>query len=199
MFLKKLLGLVAVLALSSCVETVVIGTVAGGVIVTQEKSFAETKDDFLIKNKLYAKFLVNGLKKPGNYIDVNVSEGRVLLTGIIRDKKTAGLASDLAWKVNGVKEVIDETELSENGLRLRDFTNNINDYTLTAQVEMKLLFAKDIASVNYELTTIDGVVYMIGIAGDESELRRALTIASKVRGVKKIVNHIILVDDSRRR
>jgi len=197
---KKFLLLAFTLFLASCVETVVVGTLSSGVIITQEKKFSETVSDSVIESKMILELTKNGLKTPVNSVEVIANEGRVLLTGIVRNRDKVGLANDIAWKINGVKEVIDETQTSENsGLRFRDVSGVMRDYSLTFQVEARLLFAKDLASVNYKITTVDGVVYLIGIAFDEVELRKALSTAAKVRGVKKIVNHIILADDDRRR
>jgi osmotically-inducible protein OsmY len=196
---KKIFALISVIFLSSCVETVVVGTLSTGVAITQEKKFSDTTKDSLIESKLILELVKNGLKTPGNTVEITVNEGRVLLMGVIRDRNKIGLANDLAWKISGVKEVIDETQTAEyDGLRPRDFSNGVTDYLITLQVESRLLFAKDLSSVNYKITTVNRVVYLIGIAFDEPELRRALTTAAKVRGVKKIVNHIILADDSRR-
>ena len=40
--------------------------------------------------------------KSGRYVSVN--EGRVLLTGVVRDETKEALAIRLAWKVDGVRE-----------------------------------------------------------------------------------------------
>ena len=42
-------------------------------------------------------------------------------------------------------------------------------------------------------------VYIIGIAYSLEEQQMVLKIASKVKGVEKVVNHIILADDLRRK
>ena len=41
-------------------------------------------------------------------------------------------------------------------------------------------------------------VYLLGLANDNSEMQKVLSMVAKVSGVKKVVNHIILVDDNRR-
>lgn len=200
---KKLLGVFAVSLLifsTSCVETVVVGSVVGGALVTREKSLNNTRHDIMISTTLGADFIANGLKNPGNSIDITVNEGRVLLTGIARDPQKAKLAQKLAWNVKDVREVIDEIQIREDGkFYARDVTVASRDYAITGEIETKILFGKNISSMNYQVTTVAGTVYLLGVADDESEMRHVLSIVSKVRGVDKVVNHVILENDSRRR
>ena len=183
---------------TSCVETVVIGSVAGGAVAVREKSLKNTRKDIVIGSVLLKEFVANGLKIPGDSIDFTINEGRVLLTGIARDPEKAQLAQLLAWKVAGVKEVIDEIQVREDGkFYAKDVATASYDYLITAQVDSKLLVARDINSLNFKTTTVAGVVYIIGVAENEFEMRRVLAIVSKVRGVSKVVNHVIFADDSR--
>ncbi|MBM5783039.1 MAG: BON domain-containing protein, partial [Pelagibacterales bacterium] len=129
-----------------------------------------------------------------------VNEGRVLLTGIVRDVQKAKLASDLCWSVKGVKEVIDEIQVRDgDSVHLKDFLSATADYSITSQIETKMLFDKKITTLNYQVTTVNKTVYFLGVAQNESEKRRVLSLASKVLGVKKVVDHIILLGDDRRK
>jgi osmotically-inducible protein OsmY len=199
---QKILFIPAILTLffaTSCVETVIIGATTAGVLTVREKSFKNTQKDVIIASKLGTEFISKGLKNPRNSIDISVNEGRVLLTGIARDPEKSKLASQLAWKVLGVKEVIDEIQVGEvANLRAADFGRAFMDYIITLEIETKLLFVNDAATVNYKITTVNKTVYLLGLANDNSEMQKVLTMVAKVGGVKKVVNHIILVDDSRR-
>lgn len=183
----------------SCVETVVVGSIATGVVVVREKSFSSTRKDVMMATALASEFVKNGLKNPSNSVDITINEGRILLTGIVRDHSKGKLAVDLAWKSNGVKEVIDEIQYSEDEkLRPRDFQIAFTDYLISLQLEAKLFFSGDVSAVNYKITTVNKTTYLLGVAYEDEELRKVLSIVSKARGVKKVVNHIILVDDNRR-
>lgn len=185
---------------TSCVETVIVGTAAGGFLAVREKSVKKTGSDVSIASKLGSEFVAKGLKNPGNSVDITVNEGRVLLTGIVRDAQKAKLASELAWKVSGVKEVIDEIQLRDgDSIKGKDITTSFSDYRITWTIETKLLFGKSISSVNFKVTTVARTVYILGVAQDNTEMQKVIALASKVRGVEKVVNHIILVDDPRRR
>ncbi len=184
---------------ASCVETVVGGSFVTAAVATREKSLKNTRYDIQIYTTLSADFVQNGLKNFGNSIDVTVNEGRVLLTGIARDVQKAKLASDLAWKVIGVKEVIDEIQVRDGeGMHISDYTSAVYDYFITGKIEGRLFMSKKVSTFNYKVTTVSGTVYMIGVAQNESELEKVINIVSKMRGVNKVVSHVILVNDRRR-
>lgn len=189
----------AAIFLTSCAETIVISTGATALVVMRDKSAKDTGQDVVIAAKMTTEFVKNGLKNPGNSVDIMANEGRVLLTGIVRDADKKKLASDIAWQIQNVKEVIDEVQLREGeSLRPRDFSKSLVDYFITSEIEARLLFAKNLASINYKITTVDKVVYLIGVAQSKEENQKVLNIAAKTSGVKKVINHVILADDQRR-
>lgn len=191
--------LLVVFSTTSCVETIVITTGVGAGLAYREKTVDDTRSDIKIATKIGFKFIKNGLKNIGNSVDITANEGRVMLTGIVRDPNKAKLAQDLCWQVKGVNEVIDEIKIDETGkLKIKDFSSSLYDYILTTEIETKFALAKDLRTLNYQITTVDNVVYLLGVAINEKEMNRAVAIASKVRGVSKVVNHVILADDSRR-
>ena len=184
---------------TSCVETVVLGSVTGTALVIRHKTVEETKNDAIISAKLTKKLLEKGLKKPGNSVDFMVNEGRVLLTGLVRNVTKAKLAQNLTWTISDVKEVIDEIEVSENEkIKATDFIRATRDYLVTGEFETKILFARDVSSMNYKVTTVNGTIYILGIASNKFEMRRVLSIAAKIRAVSRVVNHVILRNDRRR-
>lgn len=198
---KKISSIFALLTLffaTSCVETVIVGSVAGSALVLRHKTLEATKNDAIIGAKLAKEFLDHGLKVPGNSVDFTINEGRVLLTGSVKHVETAKMAQGFAWQVSGVKEVIDEIEVTNGGIKVRDVFRTTRDYLVTAEAETKLLFARDISSSNYKITTVHGVLYILGVAENQFEMRRVLSITSKISGVSRVFNHVILRDDSRR-
>lgn len=186
------------LLLSSCVETVVVASVATGVVATRDKTVKNTAKDSVIAAKLATKFLQNDLKKLGNNVDVNVNEGRVLLTGIVRKDGDIKKATKLAWEVEGVKEVINEIGFTRKELGSKSFSRTMKDSAVTTKVKSRLLATKNIKSNNYSVKTIDGIVYLFGIASDEDELELAGNVAAKTSGARRVISHVILQTDSRR-
>jgi len=191
--------LAIILSLTSCVETVVVASLSGGAVAIREKSINNTQKDVLIASKLGTTFLANGLKNPGNSVDISVNEGRVLLTGIVRSPNKAKLAQEYAWKADNVKEVIDEIQIRQDSLKARDFSSAFIDYLITWQLESKLLLSSKVHSINYKITTVNKTVYLLGIANDNAEMQNVLDQASKIKGVNKVVNHLLLINDAKRK
>ena len=176
-----------------------ISTGVGGALAYREKTIDDTRSDVKISTKIALKFISKGLKTPTTSIDITVNEARVMLTGIARDTAKAKLAQELCWQVKGVNEVIDEIQIREDGkFTFSDIGSAIYDYLITAEIETKFALAKDLRALNYQITTVNNEVYLLGVAIDEKEMNRAIAVASKVRGVNKVINHIILANDSRR-
>lgn len=198
MKISKILYVAILILTTSCVETVVMGFVGGGVLVTREKTLQDTRSDVVIAATLTANFITHGLKNPGNSINFTVNEGRILLTGIVRDSDKTKLAQEVSWNVVGVKEVIDEIQIRDDSLHVKDFSSAAYDYFLTTEAEAKLLFSPDINWPNYKITTVDGTLYLLGVSANDFEMQRTLSVVSKIRGVEKVVNHVLLRDDPRR-
>jgi osmotically-inducible protein OsmY len=190
---------ILLLFLTSCVETAIIGGGSLAILHTREKTFTNTQSDISIAATIATKLVLNKLKIPNNFVDTTVYEGRVLLTGVVDSTNKAKLAQDLAWQVEGVLEVIDEIQICENcKIGIAKTTQMLTDAIITSEIESKLFLAKRIRSFNFTVNTVQKTVYIIGIAYSLEEQKLVLKIASKIKGVKKVVNHIILADDLRR-
>jgi osmotically-inducible protein OsmY len=180
---------------TSCVETVVVSSATTGILVTRKKSLPDTAKDTEIAARLKVRLLEKGIFG----VSSMVNEGRVLLTGKVKNPKISRTAYDLAWGVKNVKEVIDEIEID-----LRDtayfsaISSEIRDAAITTNIEAKIFFAKDLPSFDYKITTNNKVSYILGVATDAGERQKVLTLAAKARGVNKVVSHVILETDRRR-
>lgn len=184
------------LMVSGCVPAVVTaGATSGGVIAAQERTPGNALDDTGIKltiDNLYFNRDINDLFKN---VAVHVNEGRVLLTGDVDRAESKVEAVRLAWKANGVKEVIDEIQVNDQ----TGIVDYARDSWIATQVRSRLLFEKNLRSVNYNVEVVNGVVYLLGIAQDKDELDKATYIASTTKYVKQVVSHVVLKDDPRRR
>ena len=116
-----------------------------------------------------------------------------MLTGSVQGEQYKTQASELTWNVRGVKEVINEIEVDK-----KELSDRAKDMFIASTVRSKLLLEKDLRSINYVVDVNHGIVFLLGIAQDNNELSRALKIASMVKGVQKVVNHVIIKDDPRR-
>ena len=91
----------------------------------------------------------------------------------------------LAWQAEGVKEVINEIQIADSDLG--DFAS---DTWISTNLKSKLLFDSKIASINYSVETVRGVVYLIGVAQSQEELDRVTNHARSLEYVKKVVSYV---------
>ena len=172
------------LPLTGCAAAV--GAVAGvGVAAVSERGIKGLASDLRIEAFILKEFLVTEIKSLA-IIDVEVYEGRVLLTGTTTDTKLADQAVALSWKAGGVTEVINEVQLNKAGTA----ANYAKDTWITTQLTAKLTLDSDVLSVNYAIETVNGVVYLIGIAQHKQEIDRVIAHAGNIEFVRRVVNHV---------
>ncbi len=70
----------------------------------------------------------------------------------------------------------------------------MKDYFLEKSIYMKVFFKSKIKSLNYEVSVMDGIAYVIGIAEDQEEHELLLNLISTIKGIKQVVTHVITVD-----
>ena len=174
---------------TACVPVVLSTATATGVSIAQEKSMGDSIDDTTIWTKISSDLLQKDVNNLFNHVNIKVTEGRVLLTGNVPTPENRVEAVKIAWRQRGVKEVIDEIKVASPShvTIVRDFSK---DTWITAQLKSKLLFDPSIHSVNYSVETIEGVVYLIGIAQNKQELDEVTNIASTIKYVQRVINFV---------
>lgn len=188
--------LILLAALSACVPAAIVGGGAATAnVLAKDQTVGSTIDDITIETKINKKFFDKDFNDLFTNVDVDVIERRVFLTGSVNAVETAIEAVNLAWQVEGVNEVVNELQV-EGATNLQ---NTAQDTWIHAQVNAKLMFTKGVGYANYSIEVVNGVVYLMGVAENEAEIRRVADIASRVPHVKKVISHIILKDDPRRR
>lgn len=181
-------------ALNGCTG-VVIGTGAAvGVAVAQERSVGAAIDDKTIHAKINGAMFKKSETLFTN-INVEVMESRVLLTGNVDAVDRRAEAVRIAWKIDGVKEVLNEITVGK-GSSLKDLAK---DSWITTQLRTEILRDTAIADINYSVETLNGVVYLLGIAQNQGELDALVSHARNIKGVREVVSHVILKDDPKRR
>ncbi len=184
---------VGALALAGCARLVVGGAATTSVAVAQERSVGAAIDDTTIRldinRRLFEESDILFVA-----VSMNVVEGRVLLTGNVPTPEDRVAAVRLAWLAPGVGEVINEININDRSGLLDYF----KDVRITGQLRFELLRDVDIKNINYTIETQNAVVYLMGIAQDQSELDRVVNHARNISGVKKVVSYAVLKDDPRR-
>lgn len=191
---KPLLIVLACLSLSGCVGAVVGAGAAAGYAIAQERSVGDAVDDTVIDTSINSALLQEHVDLFRN-VSVNVVEGRVLLTGVVEDPATRVKAAQLTWDVQGVREVINEIIVAEE----TDVIDFARDTWITTQLRGRLLGDADIYDINYTIETVNKIVYLFGIGESAEEVKRAAYHAQRVKGVERVISHVILKDDPTRR
>ncbi len=192
--LKIVSFLLASLALSSCAAVVIGAGGEGARVAAQERTAGNAVDDTAIVLKIKNLYAQNDFKDLLANVEIKVIEGRVLLTGNVDKPESQIEGVRLAWQVGGVKEVINEIQISNKA----GFGNYARDLWISTQIKSRLLFEKNIRSVNYSVITVNQVVYIMGIAQDQAELDRATYVSSTTSYVERVVSYVRLKDDPRR-
>ena len=176
----------ALLVVSGCTAgTIVGGGASVGVAVAQERSVGVALDDTVIATQIVAIFFdynIELLRK----VSAEVVEGRVLLTGSVAEPEGRVDAVRLTWQIDGVTEVLNEIQVTDRG-GLLDFAL---DTWVSTQLRTKLLLDRDIRALNYNVETVNGVIYLIGIAQNELELERVTNHARTIENVEKVISHV---------
>ncbi len=186
---------ILLILLSGCSSMATAGLTRTTVAVAEERSMGDIIDDTAIWAQVNSSLLQKNMDDLYRNVNVEVNEGRVLLTGAVKNDDLYRDATRAAWQVKGVHEVINEVQVTNED----SVKGTISDYFLTKQVQAKLLLSKKFASVNYNVDAINGVVYLFGLAGNEKELNEVSELASTVQGVKKVISHVRLKDDPLRK
>jgi osmotically-inducible protein OsmY len=123
-----------------------------------------------------------------------VHEGRVLIVGTTRTPQDRVRASQVAWQIEGVEEVVNELQVDEE----QGAMAYLRDVRISSQLRARLLTAVDVSDSNFDFETVNSVVYILGVARDRSELEYVAELAATIAGVERVVSHALLAGDPRR-
>ena len=185
--------LIAAPSLSGCVAVAATGLVAGLSAVRQERTVGAAFDDVRIKSAITAD-LANA--SASNFLNVSttVIEGRVLMTGRVDSAETRLSATRAAWRVDGVRKVDNEIEVTDSV----GWLDRPRDIFIRTEIAADILTDAAIKDSNYTIDVVNGVVYLTGIGQDQAEVDRVIARASRFQGVKRVENYVVLKDDPAR-
>ena len=112
----------------------------------------------------------------------------MLLTGLVDSQEIRIDAVRRVWEIEGVNEVINEIEVG-NRASLKDYGKD-----LWINTQVKAFAAKTIGlrSLAYNFETIQGKVYIAGITSRPEQLNEIIKAIKTIKGVKEIVNYVII-------
>ena len=180
------------LLFSGCAPAVLgVGTAAVAASST-EKGLSTSVSDGLIFTKVQDNFLQTDASLP-TVVDVTVNDGAVLLTGKVKTPEEKVLATKLTWEVRGVREVVNEIQVTDKS-SIKDIAK---DLAASAQLRGKLIADTGVSSLNFSIDVVNGTVYLSGVAADAEEMNRVVSHARDLRFAQQVVNYITLRTDQR--
>ncbi|MCY4431550.1 MAG: BON domain-containing protein [Rhodospirillales bacterium] len=181
-------------SLPGCAGLVVTGGGVTGVAAAQERPLERGAKDIAIASELRSMYLQTQFDELFLSVSVLVVEGRILLTGTVDTEDIRTKAFELATQTEGAIEVMNEIQVAPG----YGMTTRLNDTWISTEIRARLLAALGADQIDFWTTTHDSVVYLVGIAENEAEVQQVTDVARNVKGVKKVVNYIILRNDPRR-
>ena len=175
------------LLLSGCVGAAIGAGAALGVSAAKEGGLRSSVTDEAIRVKisdLWFKKSTDIFRK----LNLTVDQGRVLVTGVVPNPEDRVEAIRLAWQPKGVKQVINEVRVGNSD----SFGTFAQDTWIAGQLRTRLTFEKYVQSINYSLEVVQGTVYLMGVAQDQQELDRVVSISRRIKGVKEVISYVKL-------
>ena len=190
---NKILYLLILIILTSCVGTSSTGVLGTGVsIAIDPRTIGTQIDDSIMQKNLSAK-LIN---MNANYlltVKSKVLDGRIFITGKVETIEEKLKITKLGWEIKGARSV-------KNDLQIKDkfnFQQAAKDILITSQLRAAMITNKKIKAVNYNIDTYKKKIYIYGIANDEDERAEVINEAKKILDVEDVIASILLIEDLR--
>lgn len=184
---------VSVLALASACTPVGMAVGAGataGTAASKEGGIGGAFSDASIKgriNEAWFQYDISTFSK----LSTTVNQGRVLVTGVVQNPQDRVEAVRLVWQVPGVKQVMNEVRVADS----EGVPGFVRDNWITTRLRTAITFDREISSLNYSIDTVQGVVYLMGVAMNARELERVQEVARTIPNVKQVVSYVKMVGE----
>ena len=175
------------------------GTVLGagartGLALVEDRPVEEIWGDTLLKVTINKKLLETSFSETFWSLNTTIFEGRVLITGNVKNTTLRDQVSQMVWGVKGVREVLNEIEIQETNT----VTQIARDKFIQTSLQARMLGDKIVSDINYKMIAHNNVLYIIGVAQSQAELEKVVAHARAIRYVKRFVNYIWLADNPSR-
>ena len=184
---RSLLSLAATALLCTTLSGCAIAT--AGIKKGDERSFVRSMQDVNAGRAIEAR-MTRAMDFKLSGVDVEVAEGIVLLSGNVPTQKDKIEATRIAWSATDIEEVGNEIKIKGK----QSFIRNTKDGVLEKSVRARLTADRLVKARNFNIETHDGIVYVMGVARTDMELKRAAQIAATTRGAKQVVSYARIAD-----
>lgn len=184
-----------IICLSGCASTIIGGAASVGLASVQERSIKDAAIDLKLEIQIQEKLFRANTDKLFVNVDVILLEQRVMLIGNVESQELRDLASKIAWEVSPkIKNVINEITVGKNPT----LVSQAQDARISLSLSGLLIGDAKISDINFTHSVSKQVIFLIGIAQDDEELNKVINHARSVKGVKKVISHLMLINDKKR-
>ncbi len=188
---KNLILIVFSFLLFSCVGSSSVGIFGSGVSIAYDpRTVGMQIDDSIMQKNLLGRLALTD-KKYIIDLGIKVIDGNIFLSGKVDEPEEKLKIIKMAWETKGTRSVQSAVIIKGQ----TNFKNTAKDVLITSQLRTALLFNKDTKSSNYTIDTINGKIYIFGIAMTKDEKKKVISEANEIHGVKEVVPSILLVED----
>ena len=147
-------------------------------------------DDSIMQKNLIGRLALTDKKYIIN-ISPKVLDGNIYLSGKVDEPEEKLKIIKTAWETKGARSV--QSTITIKGKS--NFKSTAKDILITSQLKTALIFNKFTKASNYTIDTIEGKIYIFGIAMTKDEKEKVLSEADQIHGVKDVVPSIYLVEE----
>jgi osmotically-inducible protein OsmY len=119
-------------------------------------------------------------------VELSLKHGMVVVIGYVDDESQRDKIMEIVRGVKGSVEVFDEIHIEKSP----NAADIASDSSITSRLKSSFLFDSNISSMNYDVTTVKGIVYICGTASTKFERDIVLNQARSTAGVKRVVAYI---------
>ena len=184
-----------IICLSGCASTIIGGAASVGLASVQERSIKDAAIDLKLEIQIQEKLFRADTGQLFVNVDVILLEQRVMLIGNVESQELRDLASKIAWEVSPkIKNVINEITVGKKP----KLVSQALDARISLSLSGLLIGDAKISDINFTHSVSKQVIFLIGIAKDDEELNKVIDHARSVKGVKKVISHLMLINDKKR-
>ena len=186
--MRRIIKFLIIILLTSCSS---VGQFGAGVDITFDpRTIGMQIDDTIMQKNLSARLALTE-KKYFLKVDTQVRDGNIFISGKVDEPEEKIKITKIAWETKGVRSVKNAIKIKGNS----SFKRTAKDILITSQLRSALIFNKKTKARNYTLETIDGKVYIFGIAMNAEEKKEVINEANKIYDVKEIFPSIYLATE----
>ena len=181
--------------ISGCASALIGGVATVGLATVQERSMKDFAIDLKLELQLQKKLFVANKDKLFSAVDVIIIEQRIMLIGNVESQEVRDLATKISWEVSPkIKAVLNELTIGGKSTLLSE----AKDVRISLSLSGLLISDVDISDINFSHSVSKQVIFLIGIAKNDDELNQVIYHARTIKGVRKVISHIILKNDKKR-